>query len=666
MAVLSRILSGFACALVLCGALLPTRLRAQDADSVRVAPPDTARAAARPEAPAVGFLPPPAGNLLDDRPPVRRSALGLPDLLAEVPGSFLYDFGAVGWPDGWSPFGLNPNFITLALNGLPFDDLVMGRPRYDLLPFGFLEPVRTRPLLFDGAYAALTQVQPYRTAQPLTELRYRSARPGMQGVSVVHVQERNRPLFGRPGRLNMLFGYAGQGAKGEYDGSRLRRARQLLLRLRYARQGWSLELQELYNRRRLGAHAGVQPIAGAAFESIYQRLGANVENPNAVRGTRRNDLSLTARFRLLPPSAGPFTASLYRQRQRARYHNNPDTLTARVRRTGVRLTQTLHPGNTPLLLQADLWEERVRGGDALPDSLDLRRRRFHLTARDTVGRGLFRAVLEAGLHGGSQGSAYPSGLLDLGVALGPARLFAEGSYSGQPVPWAARYGYGGTVTPLQATPDVRTTLVRAGAGLQGGPFDATVFAFMHRTANPIDYFLVAEPDTIAVRVGATPHRIAGLGADLGWRRAAPRGVYLTVQPTVLDFLNPGDSADHRRVAESLPGTSVRGRLGARLVLFQRDLDLNVYLQGRYWAAMRSRTLHPATGLLVVPEAGSRPVEASATVDLYIEAGIRTATLFIAYENMMAGTQLLLGNMIVPVYPLPDQRFRFGVFWPFEN
>ncbi len=49
--------------------------------------------------------------------------------------------------------------------------------------------------------------------------------------------------------------------------------------------------------------------------------------------------------------------------------------------------------------------------------------------------------------------------------------------------------------------------------------------------------------------------------------------------------------------------------------------------------------------------------------LIAEARVRDATLFFVYENALSGTALMTGNLIVPVYPLPAQRFRFGVFWP---
>jgi hypothetical protein len=49
-----------------------------------------------------------------------------------------------------------------------------------------------------------------------------------------------------------------------------------------------------------------------------------------------------------------------------------------------------------------------------------------------------------------------------------------------------------------------------------------------------------------------------------------------------------------------------------------------------------------------------------------EAGIRTATIFLSYENIFSGTNALVGNLLIPDYPLPAKRFRFGVFWPISD
>ena len=655
--------------LLSCGPVAPSF--GQVTDSTRAAPPDTLLAVPSDTLPAVpsdttqapvGFPPPEPGDAVGATPPARGIALDPPGMLGRAPGSFVYDFGTPGWPDGWSPYGLNPNHVGLFVDGLPMNDLITGRPRYDLIPFPFLEPLRTQAARDDAPVAVHGRVRDYDTPQPLTEMRYWTSNTGLQSVTVMHAQRRRPVWFGRPGRLNVLFGYGGHAAKGEYPGSRLRRARLVLGRIRYERPGWSVEVKNLFNRRRVGAHGGVLPAPGAPYESIFQRLGAQVENPDALRETFRNDFSATFRARLAPGLEALTLSGLWTN-ERLQYRNPSDTLTARMRRLGFRFAQDLRLGGHRMRLSAEGWRDVVRTGAALPDSLGLSRRQLHLAARDTFALGAFEAILEGGYHRGD-GVSFPTGFARLTWRFGTSSLFAEGTHAGQPVSWIARYGFGGSVAPVSERPDGRLTMGRAGFTVRLGPFDLTAFGFVHELRDPLDLFVTAG-DTVAARVGAETWRRAGVAGDVGFRRDAARGLYLIAQPTLTHFRTPV-SADGERAAAALPELFGQARLGARFPLFQGDLDLNVYLRGRYWGRMRSRTLHPQTGLLVLPEADARTVNASGTLDLYLEGGVRSATLFLAYENILSGTRLLVGNLIVPDYPLPERRLRFGVFWPILN
>jgi hypothetical protein len=638
-------------------------LRAVPTDTLRAVPTDTLRAVPSDTTQApVGFPPPEPGDAVGTTLPVRMIALDPPGVLERVPASFVYDFGTPGWPDGWSPYGLNPNHVGLFMDGLPMNDLITGRPRYDLIPLTFMEPLRTQAARDDAPVAVHGRVRDYDAAQPLTEMRYRTSNTGLQSVTVMHAQRRRPVWFGRPGRLNVLFGYGGHAAKGEYPGSRLRRARLVLGRIRYERPGWAVEVKDVFNRRRVGAHGGVLPAPGAPYESIFQRLGAQVENPDALRETIRNDLSAALRARLAP-GLEALTLAGYWTNERFQYRNPSDTLTARVRRLGFRVAQDVRLGGHRLRLSAEGRRDVVRTGAALPDSLGLTRRQLHVAARDTFGLGALEAVLEGGFHR-DDGVSFPTGFARLTWRFGASSVFAEGTHAGQPVSWVARYGFGGSVAPVGERPDGRLTMGRAGFTVRLGPFDLTAFGFVHELRDPLDLYVTAG-DTVAARVASETWRRAGVAGDFGFRREAARGLYLVAQPTFVRFRAPV-SADGERAAAALPELFGQARLGARFLLFQNDLDLNVYLRARYWGRMRSRTLHPQTGLLVLPEADARTFNASGTLDLYVEGGVRSATLFLAYENILSGTGLLVGNLIVPGYPLPERRLRFGVFWPILN
>ena len=91
--------------------------------------------------------------------------------------------------------------------------------------------------------------------------------------------------------------------------------------------------------------------------------------------------------------------------------------------------------------------------------------------------------------------------------------------------------------------------------------------------------------------------------------------------------------------------------------------------------MSSRMLHAPTGSLVVPpfdapdEAfAAKPVPVptfgpDGVMDVNLDIDLYGATLFFTFENVLGGTEVDLGTFVVPTHPLPDQQFRFGVFWP---
>ncbi len=641
--------------------LLVAPLRAQVPDTVQTAPPQQRPRPLRIDS-LLSFDDVEPGGLADSLPPVLRPFLEATDVLASVPGSFVYAFETPGWPDAWSPLGLSPQRPTLLFNGLPFDDAVTGRPRYDLLPFDLLAPLRTAPTRHGAPAAVYAEARPFASTRPLTELRYRTGGDGLQSITALHTQQRRLPLFGRPGLLGLLGAYGGRAADGEYPGSRLRRERRIFGRLRYQQPRWALEFFALHNRHRLGAHGGVEP--RGAFETVYIRFGADVRDPDASRRTMRTDLGLTARLGL---AARPLTLTLFRTVQTFRYRNPAaDTLQARTRRYGFRAQQDARLGPQRLRFRMEGWTDRLAAGSNAFAEDGLSAQQLHAAVRDSLALPGVDLVAEASLHTG-EGDTFVGGLAAASVRLGAGRLFAEGAYAGQRLSWVERYGFGAFLSPVAEVPQGRVAQGRAGIEAPRGPFDATLFAFAYEISDALDLYVTtaADADTVAARVSTEPFRRAGLAADLGWRRHAERGLYLTLQSTLARFLN-ATSPDQQRVEATLPEVFGRGRLGVRALLFRGDLDLDLYLLGQFWSELRSRRLHPATGLLVVPAATARTFGPNGTLSIYAEAGVRTATFFLAYENFLSGTVLQPGVLLVPVYPLPERRLRFGLFWPILN
>jgi hypothetical protein len=646
-----------------------------------------------PEAQAIELDVPRPGRALGRRPPVRDPALAASDLVARAPGTFHYDVGAVGWPHGVSFRGRPPDRPVLTLDGMPFDDPVTGRPRYDLLPMPFMRALRvqTGAAARSAPASVHATLRPYDEGRPLTELRYRTS--GFQSVGALHTQQRKVRFFGRPAFTQFTGGYFGRGADntGFLDGKgvELRTERRLLGRLRYRRRRWAVQLTALHNRRYRGAAGGVALEPNRPLESAFFRPRP-IRFPDARRRLLRTDLSATLRWETplgeRVADAAPLTVSAYWTGQTQRYRNPAltdttrpaaDTVAADTDRYGLRLRQRLtvrspRLGAHDLTLNAHAWTDRFSGGNALPEGAT--RTRLHLSARDSTRLLGNAATLSAGLHAGS-GQTYPSASARLARALAAdtsrraaLRVFAEASLAGQPLSWAAQEGFGPLARPL---PEGRTPgrVLSAEVGAQArtpslvGPLAARLTLFAHRTTDRLDLYATDRPATArAALLGGPSHR-AGATLDARWRARAERGFYLTASATGL--LHERDAPP--AVAVTVPQLYGRSRLGARYAFFTADLDVDAYAEGRFWSPMVGRTLHGPTGRLVVPRsADRRTLGPAGVIDLHAEAQIRTATLFFSYEHALGGTQVQPGVLTVPYYPLPTQRFRFGVYWPIFN
>ena len=561
--------------------------------------------------------------------------------LARLGGSFVYDFGVFGWPTGLSYLGASPNQVTLTWEGIPFDDPLTGRPRYDLLPTALLES----PGRAHGARAKPTEVvtglRPFSARGALTELHYQAGDNGLQRVTVLHAQQTDLTLGGHLGTLQATFGYGGAAETGEYPGSQLRRMRQLLLRARYDQRRWSVEGLYLHNQRRIGAHGGVIP--GQIYQTVYNRLIAATQHENAIRREVRNDLSVKGRIRVFNE---PLTIHLWRTGGRLRYTRPAaDTTSADARRWGVRVRQTAQWGAHRIRLQI-LGSERD-SHIALRDSIDWMTVGINAEVRGSIDQDLTMA-------GASVEALW-------------RRAFYVSAFITDIVPaLIATRGFGSHVGTLSSPSAGR--VVQLGIGIRGRwkAVDGHLMVFTGQERQVTGYY-GQRTDSIAVRISPGSLIRSGAAIDAGFRRSTRRGVYIVLSGLFLSL--SGDVESARKAA--VPQWSARARVGLRYTLFTGDLKADLSLRVRGWSEMTSRALHAPTGLLVLPEYDRLYPEegfipASTAVSVVAEAGIRTATLFVGYENVLSGTTLMAGNQIVPIYPLPELRLRFGVFWPIIN
>lgn len=661
----------------------PDSLRRPPADSTQRPAPDTAVSDRdRPLRP-FPLAPPLYGRPRTDSLPGRLPHNSLELMLAERPGGFLYDLGAVGWPHGWSQRGLAPHRVHLWLDGRSFAHPLTGRARFELMPPSFLEPPRTGVDPGGGGIGVHTSWRDYDPKRPLTELRYRVDNNGFQAIEVGHSQKRRLDLFGRPGVLHLTFGFGGRGAEGVYSGSDLSGERRVWGRLRYQSNDWIVELADQSSRYRIGAHGGVQPPT-STFESIYALPSAttSVRNPDARRRTVRNDLTARVRAPLLPGEAPPTEVSATWISNTFDFRPDPSlvdtTWTTKLNGGQAFLQQSFELGRHALTasLRGHFWQVARSNVSQIEGS----RGAAHLLLRDSLRLGQTHLVLDAGGHLTSE-QRYPSAALQVRRSTGPLRWSASLTATGQRSAWIEDEGFAAFVQPLS---EDRSGLAdrllegTAAVGTQLGPWTVRLQGFAHQIRNAVDLYAATPStasapttftDTVVARRIETPVRRIGATLSLGWRRNAHRGLYATGHATLLETIDSQSSSLHTRLARTLPTAYGQGRIGARFVLF-RDLITDLYVQARGWSSMNSRWFHPPTGRLVVPPEETpipavpgRDLGPSGTIDVHAEAQLRGATLFFSFENVQAGTQVQTGTFVVPVYPLPAQQFRFGVFWP---
>jgi len=591
------------------------------------------------------------------RLPVQALNTDLSILLGRAPGVFSWTFDAAGWPNGLSAWGQDPNHTQVLWNGRSVDDLLTGRPRFDMVPVSLLA---TADWQMDGKARLLADS--LAVASPLTRIRYESAGDGLQAVRALHVQNRYLRTSDSSGvRLQTVFAYEGAGAQGEYDGSRLRRARGITLRVGLQGASWSAWIQEVASRRAVGAHAGVVPFTGAAYASIYQRLGATVEDPTARRRTIRNDLEVGA------------TATWMRWEGRIRLARTSQTLdfdgSTLATRGWVTRWQALpsvqtHLGSGVLSIEGHLLRDAGFGGSAWTSSPDNWTQSGVAAAYRAAGdvsirTGLVNTSDHAWWHASASGSA---GWKDVRMS-GHIERDARG------LTLLERSGFGTGIDGIShesGIPLQERVLARAGLAMSAGIWHADLKVSHLRERDAIIHQLDASHPGLNSRILEGMRTRSLLSLTLGWRADSRRGPYARIEGVISTSSGPNGGADALLWEQSLPRRWASGRIGWKALLFQKDLDLDVYVRGHVWESMNGLRLHTPTGLLVLPEDPSSSVDGNWLVDVGAEGDVRGATLFFAYENIFSGTQAQIGNLLVPDYPLPRQRIRFGVYWPIAN
>jgi len=584
------------------------------------------------------------------------------ELLDRMPASFRLTLGNLGWPDAITLFGLSPGAIGLTLDGLPVHDPVTGRPLFEALPIDLL----ALPALFGGRHSSAAGAsfvtRPFDVGRPYTEMRYRVGGPGYQSISATHVQHRRVGLIGTPAVLQVLFRFASSGWDGSYPNS-FSDLTQIDGRVGLRAANWALRVVGFVTRRHGGAHGGVV-VRGNDFDSIYTTFNAAVDQPSATFRMKRSDLRV-ALDRVLSSNLKPLSVQFSWVSHVRRYRNQTAT-EALVHEYSVAAVQQLPapiPGQYFAARLITRFDD-VRSDSIFADRADLSRSSLEVLLESETRVGNFTFTGDAGLL---QSDDHTIPELRAGVATSWSGLdiSSELAVAGR-VPSRLEKAGGdhvGTISSGNLNPE-RVQRLAFAFEKPYGTSRIRLEAFTASTADPLEVWSI-DADSFAVTQGSEGITRYGLNGRLGWREVAEHGLYSDLQAT----FEASDAANGdpflTALDESVPSFRGRIRFGTRSLLFGGDLDLDLYVAGRYWSSFRSRVYDPVTGLLALGNRETRTIGNSGTLDVRVAAGIRSATLFVGFENVLAGASYP-GAVLVAPYPLTARAFRFGVFWPIDN
>ncbi len=636
-------------------------------DSTGTPPPADESGPPQRERPTPTWFPASHERRLTSDPMVRTRFSHAAEALSENPLSFVYDMGIPGRPSAWSLGGLPPITVGATLNDFEFVDPVTRTPLLHLYPFELLEPLSTSWGRLGTGPTVSARIRPLAGRPPLTEIRYDQGSNKLQSVSVFHAQDRSRTVRGNPTRLNLLFRYGGRGSTGAYPGSKTR-LRQIYLRLIHERPGRLVEMSYLRTRSEWSGQSGVLPAPGAGFDSIYETFSPTVRTATADGRIDRHDATVRLRSDLFSPRL-PLTAGIRVSPQINHASVSNSSFRVPSLQAGYFLIQPLgtRAGHHPEFVHS-VNVTRIRTNTAFTDSSAARYVAWSVGLRDSTSVLGGNLTLELRLASTTEGPRPRFGGTFV-RAIRAAEVRVEGAVGHRDPSHVDRFGFGSSLTGLDGARSASTALLQASVLFRLGSIGWETAAFASSIGHPIDYWavssLLSNTGTVArVVQGEGTHRWFGGSSSLSWRQFNPSGLFARAH---VAFTQPSASVDGSgpHASTALPKWRTEGRIGTRSRLFEGDLRLTAFLRGRLWSAFRSRTFQPETGLFMLPAADDLVLGPSGSLDVIAEGGVRTATLFLTLENVLAGT-IYPGTLLVPLYPLPKRALRFGVYWPLRN
>jgi outer membrane cobalamin receptor len=585
---------------------------------------------------------------------------GLGHLLWQIPGGFLRDLGSVGQPSQLMIRELGWRHIGVFMDGRPTNEPLAGVTDLNVFPLEMIDRIEyqtgVRAFLagLNSTGGAVNIVSSdYYTNRPYSLVRYSEGAYSFGSTDGIFSQNLTR-------RINLTGGFQRRVLDGRYPNSNYE-AWSVRFKARYLLSDKvNVVFSELYTGSEVGLNGGVD-LSKTASADIFDELVATVRNTDSYEKMRRHDLNATVAFLPFQDSSATATATAYfsnnlRQYRDEESRTNPNGVFIRSdhesRWFGLRVSQKFQKWGQDLRVTAETERrEVIESPNVGPRTETL----VGLTGKaESRVRGINAAIFARYDHFRSED--FISWGADARLTLLPWLACHAGYSISYRAPTIQElYWVGGGVTG-GANKKERHRLAEGGFVAQASDVFRLKATYFHRH---IDDPIVSVPPTAVTfsEQGIFPGAVLFNG-----RESTISGVEGILSIKLGPFFGEGTwtlLTDPRDVPpdEVNPKFFASGEVSARMMMFDRHLDLKVGLRGKFFTTHYGEAYNPEAMVYVENFPGR--LTRHGTADLFIVGKVGSARIHLLVENVTDEKY-----MLAAYYPMLDRSFRFGIEWEF--
>lgn len=577
------------------------------------------------------------------------------DLLWEIPGAFVRDFGSTGQPSQLTFRGLGWHEIGVLVDGRSVNEPLTGTANLNFFPIAAIQKIEyqtgVRAFLYGlnstgGTLNIITQN--FYTNRPYSRLQYSEAGYGFLSTDGIFSQNLTR-------RLNFLAAFERRSLDARFPNSNYD-AWNARVKLRFLfSDRANLVLSEAYNQTEVGLNGGVD-LTKTSPSDVFDELRATMLNTDSYEKVHRHDLNATLGYRWLGDSTVVSTASAYYSYNLREYRDeenrpNPNGVfiqsNDRTSWYGLKLNQDFQKWRNQISLGAEIQKRKVTespNAGIQDETLASLTGKIELDVPVLKPAVFGRYDCFRGEHLGSYGA-------DVKWVLLPW-LSAYGGYStSYRMPTIQELYWKGSGDSNIVAEREKHRVVEAGILANVTDVLELRASYFHRhIENAIIAEALSMPEIFppALVHNIPQETLEGVDGSVALKvgRLSGKGTWT--------YLTQRQSGIEKRI---YPRFSASGEIAYRQVLFQDHLDLKVGLRGKFFTGNFGELYNPETMIYV--ENTTAELNQHGSVDLFLVGKVGSAYVHFILENITDEPY-----MLTPYYPMPPQKIRFGIDWEF--